>query len=32
MELLASRGSKLDEEFVLKNQFILGNKFDDLWF
>jgi len=32
MDLLASRGSTLDLDFVLKNQFILGNSFDDLWF
>lgn len=32
MDLLAARGSTLTEDFVLKNQYILGNKFDDLWF
>lgn len=25
-------GSKLDEKAVKENSFILGNKFDDIWF
>jgi hypothetical protein len=32
LTFLKSRGSKLDGNTIKKNSYILGNKFNDIWF
>jgi len=32
VEFLKTKGNKLNENTVMTNSFILGNKFNDVWF
>ena len=32
LDFLIARGSKLDEQTISSNSFILANKFNDIWF
>ena len=32
VEFLQKRGSKFDEKTIMSNSFVLGNRFNDIWF
>ena len=32
VEFLKTKGTKLNESTIMTNSFILGNKFNDVWF